>query len=217
MHESKGSPLITPCVSGGWNSFDIVCQSVCVFVSPSNYPGWTGWGRDLKFNIIIYSTPYINDRATTRGVFKAYVFFFLLFIVSNTKYRKPQMQFHKFRTFFNKTLFIVHHYHAAHHDNVKDLGHIWLCYIRITPKTWDTWKWVLTFKCPDSIMNHLFCKCKALGCSLRHWKYILMIGTELMETDPHPCQSFPLALALLWVLMAGISRAAPTMEANPPR
>ncbi len=28
--------------------------------------------------IIIYSTPYMNGRAMTRGVFKAYVFFFVI-------------------------------------------------------------------------------------------------------------------------------------------
>ena len=31
---------------------------------------------DPASRMIIYSTPYMNGRATTRGVFKAYVFFF---------------------------------------------------------------------------------------------------------------------------------------------
>ena len=46
------SIIITPRVSEGCNSFDIVCLSVSL--CPSHSPSWTGWGRDLKFNIQVW-------------------------------------------------------------------------------------------------------------------------------------------------------------------
>ncbi len=50
----------------------------------------------------------------------------------------------------------------------EDLGHIWLLLRSAVG------------------MTHVFGKHKALGLSLRHWKYIFMIGTGSMETAPHP-------------------------------
>ena len=53
---------------------------------------------------------------------------------------------------------------------LKDLGHYWWCYVRITPNSWDTCKWVrisftfyqnLSKSVPDPLV---------LGVSLRHWK-----------------------------------------------
>ncbi len=36
---------------------------------------------DVVILIIIHSTPYMTGRATTRGVFKAYAFFFVCIIL----------------------------------------------------------------------------------------------------------------------------------------
>ncbi len=79
LHHQKC--FITPHVSDGCNSFDIVCQHGQGVAQVLTQEMSSSLHDAARGEEVIY-TPYMNGRAMTRGVFKAFVFSLKIELVS---------------------------------------------------------------------------------------------------------------------------------------